>query len=93
MAEPINIALTIKIPVDKAVEVLDILCDPIVFNYQYEVDDGNGVMIPNSQTKQQFVKSKIIEFVKDKISYYKTYNVIKNAPDDVKSEIDLIEIA
>ena len=92
MAEPVNINLTIKVPFARAVEVLDILCDPIVFDYQDEVEDENGDTIPNPQTKQQFVKDKIIEFVKDKISYYKTYNIVADAPSQAKDEIDLIGI-
>ena len=93
MAEPQSIRLSIDVPIARAAEVLDILCDPIVFDYQDEVEDENGDMIPNPQTKQQFVKSKIIEFVKDKISYYKTYNIIADAPNQAKDEIDLIGIA
>ena len=56
--------LKVTIPNDKLQDVIDAFC----FNYKYQdiIDE-----LPNPQTKAQFAKAKLIEFVKDNFKAYK----------------------
>lgn len=54
--------LSITIPDNQAVEALNYAC--ITLGYQAQIEQTPGVLVPNPETKQQFVRRKIAEYVK-----------------------------
>jgi hypothetical protein len=55
--------VTFTIPTDKAADVRDTVSDYL--GYQEEIDDGEGNMIPNPQTRPDFVFEKMKDWLRD----------------------------
>lgn len=52
-----------EIPTDKAQDVLDTTTD--YWGYQEQIQDENGDLIDNPQTRQEFAFEKVRSFIKD----------------------------
>lgn len=74
------VQITITIPDNKANRILDALCE--VYRYK-----------PEMGTKQQFVRSTLIKFIKDTMKLYEGRIASKTATDTVISDIDNIIIS
>jgi len=55
--------MCVTVPSGVAQEVVDAFAN--VYHYQDQIDDGTGNMMPNPQSKAQFAKAKLVQFVKD----------------------------
>lgn len=62
------------------------------FGYQAQVDDGAGNLIPNPQTKAQFTKAKVTEYVKQVTRNYEGNIAAGVARQEKVIEIDGISI-
>jgi hypothetical protein len=82
--------IVITIPDDKVQQVLDILCK--IFGYNVEILNDDGDSIPNPQTKSQFVKSIIIDFIKRKIKSYKLNEISLVSDTQANTDTDALGI-
>ena len=57
--------ITLNIPADKIQLIIDSFCN--TQGYQEEIEGEGGEMIPNPETKAQFAKRMVIEYVKDTV--------------------------
>jgi hypothetical protein len=71
--------LKIIIPDEKVTEVLQVLGES--FSYQEQVPDEEGNPISNPMSKAQFVKERIIDFLKMKFREQKADQAVRN-PDN-----------
>lgn len=60
-----NITFTINatLPDGKATEILQKVTDYL--GYRETIDDGQGAMIPNPQTRKQFLEAKLKAYIKE----------------------------
>lgn len=65
----------------KKQEMLDKFCGQ--YNYQEEIEDENGDMIPNPVTKVQFFNEKVEEFIRQTINAKKHTEARETARDGV----------
>jgi len=77
--------LTIQVPDQHAVAILNDFCEYHGYQTQVEVD---GEMADNPQTKAQFAKAKVAEFVKESL---RAHRANKKAEEARQTEIDLVE--
>ena len=77
--------LSLTVPNEHAVAILNDFCEYHGYQEQIEVD---GELVANPQTKPQFAKAKVANFVKESI---KAHRVIKKAEEARLSEMDIVE--
>jgi len=51
----------------------------VMYNYQTEVPDGNGGMIPNPQTKAQFAKQCVVNYMKEIVKACEVQEAVETA--------------
>ena len=84
--------LEINIPDDKVQEVINVLCkrfkyEPEIFNENFDFDNvesqSNLRMLPNPESKQQFVKRMVINFIRREYKNEKTKLYLSSINDEL----------